>query len=166
MAAVAIVRAGLERLDDLEPLWKALQDHHAAVAPTLGGLGARTADEAWERRRKKYAAWLEDPAAFALFAEREGRPVGYALVTVGEGPQGWAAGERVADVETLSVLAEERGRGVGTQLMDAVEDELLQRGISELRLLVIAPNAEAIRFYERRGLTTVSQVMLGRIGCP
>jgi len=68
--------------------------------------------------------------------------------------------------QTLSVLAEERGRGVGTQLMDAVEDELLQRGISELRLLVIAPNAEAIRFYERRGLTTVSQVMLGRIGCP
>ena len=47
--------------------------------------------------------------------------------------------------------------------MDAVEQELVRIGVSELRLLVIAPNAEAIRFYERRGLTTVSQVMLGRV---
>lgn len=69
----------------------------------------------------------------------------------------------MADVQTLSVLADERGQGVGAELMDAVEDELLARGIRELRLVVIAPNAEAIRFYENRGLTTVSHVMIGQI---
>jgi ribosomal protein S18 acetylase RimI-like enzyme len=52
------------------------------------------------------------------------RAVGYALVTIGEGPQGWAAGDRVADVQTLSVLSVARGEGVGTLLMDAVEEEL------------------------------------------
>lgn len=162
-AELAIVRAGVERLDDLEPLWNALQEHHAAIAPTLGGLVVRTPDEAWERRRARYAAWLEDPDAFILIAEREGRPVGYALVTVTGAFEGWAAGERVADVQTLSVLTDERGRGVGARLMDAVEGELAKRGIGEYRLIVIAPNAEAIRFYERRGLATVSHVMLGRI---
>lgn len=164
MAEVAIVRAGVERLDDLEPLWKALQEHHAAVAPTLGGAAARSADESWERRREKYAKWLRDPATFFLLAERAGGPVGYAFVTIGEGSQGWAAAERVADKETLSVLPEQRGEGVGSQLMEAVEGELARLGVSELRLLVIAPNSEAIRFYERRGLATVSQVMLGRVG--
>lgn len=47
--------------------------------------------------------------------------------------------------------------------MNAVEEELVRLGVGELRLLVIAPNAEAICFYERRGLTTVSQVMTGRV---
>ncbi len=90
--------------------------------------------------------------------------MGYAFVTIGEGSQGWAGGDRVADIETLSVLPEERGEGVGSHLMDAVEGELARLGVSELRLLVIAPNTEAIRFYERRGLATVSQVMLGQVG--
>lgn len=98
MNDVRIVRAGAERLADIEPLWKGLQEHHAAVAPTLGGLEARTPEEAWERRRVKYELWLDDPDAFLLLAERDGRAVGYALVTLGEGSQGWAAGERVADV--------------------------------------------------------------------
>ena len=85
-------------------------------------------------------------------------------MTLGEGPQGWATGERVADVQTLSVLPDARGEGVGTLLMDAVEQELARGGVHELRLLVIAPNVEAIRFYEHRGLTTVSQLMMGRLG--
>lgn len=163
-ADVTIVRAGAERLDDLEPLWKVLQEHHTSVAPTLGGFEARSPDEAWTRRRAKYEKWLRDPDAFVLLAERGGRPVGYALVTVGESFQGWATGERVADVETLSVLPDVRGAGVGTLLMDAVEDALAHVGIEALQLLVVAPNAEAIRFYERRGLTMASNIMLGRVG--
>jgi alpha/beta hydrolase fold len=43
---VRIVRAGAEPLTDIEPLWKALQEHHAAVAPTLGGHEARTPEDA------------------------------------------------------------------------------------------------------------------------
>lgn len=163
MSGVRIVRAGVERLADIEPLWKALQAHHAAVAPTLAGYEARSPEDAWERRRVKYEVWLGDPDAFVLLAERDGRPVGYALVTIGEGPAGWKSGEQVADVETLSVISEARGEGVGTLLMDAVEEELIRLDVRELRLLVIAPNAEAIHFYERRGLTTVSQVMMGGV---
>jgi hypothetical protein len=42
--------------------------------------------------------------------------------------------------------------------MDAVEDELALLEVGDLRVLVVAPNAEAIRFYERRGLVKVTQV--------
>jgi len=85
-------------------------------------------------------------------------------VSLGEGPSGWDLGERVADVETLSVLPEARGRGVGTRLMDAVEAELSRLGIGAVRVLVIAANEEAVHFYERRGIVPISRVLLGRVG--
>jgi GNAT superfamily N-acetyltransferase len=85
-------------------------------------------------------------------------------VSLAEGPSGWDFGERVADVETLAVAPEARREGVGTQLMNAVERELLQLGVRALRVLVIARNHDARRFYERRGLLPISHVLLGRIG--
>ncbi len=99
-----------------------------------------------------------------MIAERSGDVVGYALVSMGESPAGWEYGERLADVETLSVLPAMRGQGIGTLLMDALEDELVRLGIAEFRVLVIAANADALRFYEHRGLTPISQVLLGRTG--
>ena len=159
---VSIVRAGAERIDDLAPLWMALQEHHAAVAPTLAGLDARSPECSWRFRREKYAAALADPDAFLLVAERSGDPVGYALVTIGESPAGWTYGERLGNVETVSVRPDAQGRGIGTRLMNAVEDELSRLGIAEFRVLVIAANDDALRFYEHRGLTTISHVLLGR----
>jgi hypothetical protein len=40
---VDIVRAGAERIPDLQPLWESLSRHHAEVAPELccPGIGAR-----------------------------------------------------------------------------------------------------------------------------
>ena len=117
-------------------------------------------------RRRRYASALEDPDAFVMVAERPAGLVGYALVSLTEGPSGWDYGERVADVETLAVAPEARGQGLGRQLMDAVERELLHLGIRAFRVLVIARNDEARRFYERRGLIPISEVLLGRVGAP
>lgn len=82
--------------------------------------------------------------------------------SLSEGPSGWDYGERVADVETLCVAAAVRRQGIGGQLMDAVERELLQLGIRAFRVLVIAANEDALQFYGRRGLVPVSQVLVGR----
>lgn len=161
---VRVVRAGAERIGELEPLWRALHDHHTAIAPTLAGYQVRPAAESWQRRRARYEVWLSDPDAFVLLAERGSTPVGYALVTLGAGLDGWDAGERVGDVQTLAVRHDARGEGVGSLLLDAVDDRLAALGVVALRLLVVAPNMDAIRFYERRGLVTASQAMLGRIG--
>lgn len=158
-----IVSAGPERLDELEPLWKALHAHHGSLAPRLAGREIRSPDEAWTLRRRQYEAWLAEPDAFCLLAVLDGRAVGYAMVTLGSGLQGWSVGPRVADLQSLSVLPEARGAGVGTRLMDAVDDALRRLGVEDLRLLVISDNQEAIHFYERRGLTTISHVMLGRV---
>lgn len=55
MTSPRIVRAGLERVDDLRPLWQSLHAHHAEVAPHLAALGGvRTPAESWGRRRALY----------------------------------------------------------------------------------------------------------------
>lgn len=161
---VRIVRAGRERIPDLEPLFGALHDHQVRVAPTLTNFENRSADEAWLRRRAKYEKWLGEPGAFVLLAEGGGRAVGYALVSLGGGYDSWHSPERIGDVHDLAVLPDARGRGIGMMLMDAVEDELRSVGVTHCRLRVIARNHDAIEFYERRGMSRVSTIFLQPIG--
>ena len=115
-------------------------------------------------RRRKYALELERAGAFVLIAECTEGPVGYAFVSLADSPSGWSYGERIAELETLSVLPHARGRGIGSKLMDEVERELANLGIQAFRVRVIEANPDALRFYERRALTPISRVLLGRIG--
>jgi len=50
--------------------------------------------------------------------------------------------------------------------MDAVEQHLSKLGVHTFRVVVIAANSDALRFYERRGLTLISHVLLGRLNHP
>lgn len=161
---VTIARAGADRIADLEPLFGALNDHQVGVAPTLADLPPRAGSDAWRRRRAKYEEWLSKPGAFLLIAEQDAHSVGYAVVSLGEGYDGWRSPERVADLHDFAVLPDVRGCGIGTMLMNAVERELLAAEVEYCRLRVIARNVDAVRFYEQRGMTVVSHIMLGRLG--
>ncbi len=163
VGGVNIVRAGAERIADLERLWVALQRHHAGLVEALPELTARSLQESWDRRRAAYEAWLAEPDAFVLIAELGGVPVGYALVRIVDGFHSFGPDERLASVETLSVLPEARGRRVGSALMDAVERELAEVGVGRLKLAVVEGNEEASRFYAGRGLSTVSRVLVGHV---
>ena len=165
MGDIRITLGDASRLDDLEPLWKALHEHHRSVASHLETVAAfRTADASWERRRTRYEAWLEDEESFLVLAERDGRAVGYALV-VGGGPEATLeTGERTATLESLVLLPDERGSGLGTALMEAVDEELRRRGVNETLLAVMEGNENALRFYERRGYVRYLTFMIGRPG--
>jgi ribosomal protein S18 acetylase RimI-like enzyme len=151
---VAVRRLDLAELDRIEPLWSALRLHHAAIAPGFG-LPRERADS-WLRRRGEYERWLEEPGAFALVAEGSREPLGYAMVHTRRGSPTWPLSEPAAELETLSVLPSERGRGIGSALLDAVQTELAASGITALSLLVVAGNDEALGFYERHGFGTAA----------
>jgi ribosomal protein S18 acetylase RimI-like enzyme len=149
---VSIATGGVDRLDDLRPLWLALHEHHRSVSR----LPLVEDDElSWRRRRERYRRWLERGEAFLLIAERQGSaPVGYALARLDDEPDDtWSADGAIAELYSLSVAPEARGRGVGTALLDAVDAELEQRGVSALAVAVMVGNDAARRLYERRGLT-------------
>jgi ribosomal protein S18 acetylase RimI-like enzyme len=146
---ISVLRPSAERLDELEPLWRALYEHHAELARGISPV--RPYPETWRRRRATYERWLSADEAVLLLAERDGRAVGYAMVRVGEGPTTWALGERSVTIETLSVLPDERGGGVGHALMNAVEEYAREVGAELLDVGVAHTNDRARRFYEREG---------------
>lgn len=152
MSEPNVRRIDIPELGLIEPLWNSLREHHAKVTPDLGEPRPRA--ESWRRRRSEYEAWLEDGDAFVLLAERSGVGVGYAMVHVRSGSPTWPLGERAGEIETLSVLPEERGQGTGSALLEAVRVELSAEGIRELSLHVMHTNSDAMRFYERHGFET------------
>lgn len=153
-----------ENLDALEPLWNALQLHHAEVTPQLDPQTRKRDDlgEAWRIRRGKYERWLADPETFFVVAEDKGGPLGYALVTVGPPYASWETGERIAELETLSVLPERRGEGVGAMLVEAVWSRLGERGVEDMAITTTRTNVGAHRFYERQGFGQAFVVYHGR----
>ena len=164
MTEIGILRAGAERIDDVEPLWHAMHQHHRAVAGHLAAVAPfRSDDESWVRRRAFYERPLAQPDSFFLLAERDGRPVGYAAVAVGGTEASLVVGERVASLESLSVLPEERGQGLGRRLMDAVFEELRRLDVEEISLAVMEGNDDAWRFYERLKLVPYLRLTIGRV---
>lgn len=154
MVEVVIVDVPPDRLDELEPLWRALYDHHNGVTPHLGDR-SRPFELAWRSRRETEGRWLQaEPDSFVIAARDAERIVGYAFVRVRGGAgfaESWSVADPLADLATLSVLPEFRGHGIGSALMDAVEARLAEMGIADLAITVIATNTGAIPFYERRG---------------
>ena len=158
------MRAGAERIPDLQPLWESLSRHHAEVAPELSLLGeVRSGADSWALRRALYEEWLAQPDAFVLIAELDSEPVGYAVVELRGPEETWATGDRVAQLETLAVLPEHRGRGIGTALVERFYEELRRIGVGHFVVGVIASNADAVRFYERLGLTKFIVDYAGRV---
>jgi len=144
----------VHQLHALEPLWNALQEHHSVLTPNLGGGAAkRELADSWQRRRAKYERWLQDPEAFFIVAEDHGHPIGYAFVTVGPGYAGWNTGDRLAELETLSVLPEHRGGGVGAALLESARERLAEMGVEDLVITALKTNVDSHRFYERHGFT-------------
>lgn len=153
----------VEEIDAVEPLWNALQEHHARVTPELDPrTPKRELGDAWRLRRSKYVRWLEDPDTFFIVAEDEGRPIGYAFVTVGPGYASWKTGERAGELETLSVLPERRGSGVGAALIEAAWHRLGELGIDDMAITTTKTNVDSHRFYEREGFSQAFVVYHGK----
>ena len=156
--------AGTERLDEVRELWLELHHHHQAVVHTVPLV--QDDELSWRRRRALYAERLDAGTGFLVLATDADAVVGYALVCIEEGPDDtFPVGERYAELYSLSVTARQRGRGIGTQLLDSVDQELARRSVADLKVAVMVGNADAQRLYERRGLRP-AETVLYRFGSP
>jgi ribosomal protein S18 acetylase RimI-like enzyme len=147
MAEISV--AGSDRLDELRALWLELHHHHQRVARVPPTADDRTS---WTVRRAGYVGILEAGGVLLVAEDGEGL-AGYALLKFHDGPDdSWDLGNRYAEVWTLVVAERARGRGIGSALLDAIDEQLAQRGIRGLTIGAMAGNDDAIRLYERRGL--------------
>jgi ribosomal protein S18 acetylase RimI-like enzyme len=141
-------------LDLLGPLWVAVHHQHAVAMPQLAPYVSD--DETWRVRRKLYEELLAKPHTLLLLAFVGETAVGYGLahvMAVDDSwiPDTWVTGERIGEIESLSVLPQYRGSGLGSEFIDRLEQHLHDVGCKDLILGALPGNADAIRLYERRG---------------
>lgn len=145
---------------EVETLCRELHHHHGLIAPSMAGLPLRSADDCWERKRRDYEQWLrEEDGSFVLLATEREAIIGFALIRIVGGYQGWASENQVAMLEALTVLDGHRGRGVGGSLMNEIFKHLGIRGVTQMRVQLIDANVKAKIFYEKHGFTTVINEM-------
>lgn len=149
------IRAGgAEDLDLVGPLWVAVHHRHAETMPELAPYVSDA--ETWRVRRALYEELLAKPDTLLLIAVVDDAVAGYRLahvLPVDETwiPDTWATGPRIGEIESLSVLSQYRGGGMGSELLRRLEEHLAAQGVEDLMLGALAGNHDAIRLYERRG---------------
>ncbi len=87
-------------------------------------------------------------AALYVATDDDGEPLGYALVELVDGH---------AHLEQISVVPEAGGRGIGTELLDAVVDWARARGDAEVTLTTFRDVAFNAPLYAKRGFHVVDE---------
>lgn len=160
---VQVVVGDERRVSFLEEIFLSMHHAHREVSP----IGLTEPDElAWRERQATYASFFATGRAHLLVAEVAGRPVGYALAVERDSSNDtFPLGPTAAELYTLAVLPAHRGQGVATALLDALDERLAGRAITNLTVAVLAGNERALRFYARRGLVA-GEVVLYRVAAP
>ena len=151
-------------VDRVAHLFRELVEFHGEVVE--GAWPVRSGEDAWAHRRGQYLEWLGDGTArmlAAVPAEGEGEPLGYAVLSVKRSMASWDVGSRVGELETLAVAAESRGRGIGTQLIEACQERLRAEGITHWSVGVVEANEGATRLYERAGFKPFYRNLMARL---
>jgi len=143
---------GAERFAAIADLWAQQRLHHIAVtthfraqmeAPSFA---ARC--RAIERRTADGALRVD-----TVTIEPEGPSVGYCITSLDGSGNG--------EIQSLFVIAEHRGRGLGSGLLTRALDWLRERGAQRITAGVAAGNERVLDLYARHGLhprTTILEV--------
>ena len=121
----------------LRPLAESDLDRVLELEPVLFGAGAWSA--------QVYREELAHPGRYYVAAEQDGVLVGYAGIALGED----------AEVMTVGVAPEYRGRGLGGALLTDLLDRARQARARRVFLEVRAGNETAQRLYERAGFRAI-----------
>jgi ribosomal protein S18 acetylase RimI-like enzyme len=154
MEDVSISRRSAADIPRLEPLWVAVHHQHVASMPELAPYVSDAVT--WSERRALYEELFRKPDTFLYLALADEELVGYALVHVTPSSGTWVAdtwvtGDRIAELESISVLPEHRGKGIGSMLVDACHGAIETLGVKDVIVGLLPGNEGARRLYERHG---------------
>lgn len=156
--AISVDLGGTELLPELQPLWEALFDHRSAGGQS--GLPVQQREDTWELRLAHYHRIFERQPAFVLLARQGERPVGYALAYADDPIEEVSDGP-VVTIETLIVLAEMRGQGLGGWLLEEAEAEGIDQWGAEVSAIEVpSGDASAEAFYARAGFVERGETWL------
>lgn len=126
------------------PRFIALRRRIEQEAKYLSVSGNERTDSLWKTLAKMF---INRRRVCTLVAYDDKEMVGYAWMVLAR----FQKFRGNAYIATVSVLAERRGQGIGTRLMDALERCARGRKMRRLELEVFAGNTRAVALYERLG---------------
>jgi ribosomal protein S18 acetylase RimI-like enzyme len=135
----------------LRDLWLELHEHHRRIA--AGPVPFASDDASWDAQRPKCVRAAEEGVLLRIGPAGAPRAMASALIDR-DNPlwnDTWVTGRDVADIDVLSVTAAARGQGLGSLLLDAVDERLAALGVLDQVIGTLASNSDAARLYERRG---------------
>jgi ribosomal protein S18 acetylase RimI-like enzyme len=140
----------------LEPLWVAVHHQHQQAMPALAPYV--TDADTWRERRALYQQLFTEHDPVLLLGRHDDQVVGYGLgytmpVTGTWLADTWTTGARIGEIESLSVLPEYRGQGLGSKLLEQLHERLQEQGASDFIIGALPGNKHAIRLYQRHGYT-------------
>jgi ribosomal protein S18 acetylase RimI-like enzyme len=144
-------------VDRLQPLWLLLHHHHQELLPHEAPYVDD--DTSWAARRSLYVELLAKPETVLIVAVvGDDVAIGYGLAHVMEVGETWVADTwktalRIGEIESLGVVPEWRGRGIGSRLLNALMSRLADIGVEDL-VLGVVPGNRSITLYERFGFRT------------
>jgi ribosomal protein S18 acetylase RimI-like enzyme len=129
----------------------AIADEIRAMVP--GGFGTPEQDST-SGATGRFRDMLDDPDYTVLLAEENGR-----IVALGSGFRE-DNGDTVLEgpfmtIEFVEVDPAYRGRGIGSQLVAALENDARSRGLERIDLIVLRNNEPACKLYDKLGYDTL-----------
>ena len=115
--------------------------------------GITIADDVLEAALRRL---LADPSLGGVWLVETDRVIGHAVVTYGYDLE-W--GGRDSYLTEIWIDLEQRGRGIGTAVLELIKQELRERDVRALHLEVRADNP-ALRLYERAGFEPSTRVAM------
>lgn len=104
--------------------------------------------------------FAEHPKAFALIAERDGGPVGFALYFFNYST---FLGKHGLYLEDLYVRESERGKGAGKALLSRLAEIALENDCGRMEWWVLDWNAPSIAFYKSLGAVAMDEWTVYRL---
>ncbi len=126
-------------------------EHYLASSQAYGDLGLAGLNNALD-------IFLEHPElGFVWMAYDEDGIAGICVVGYGIST---SMGSVVAKLDDVSVKADRRGKGVGTEMLQLLKEQLRREAVTRIDVAVHLQNPEARRFYEKIGFVALNEERL------
>jgi ribosomal protein S18 acetylase RimI-like enzyme len=133
------IQGGIELLDQVKPLWEQLNRHHELNASHHR---SHFSHFTFEKRKKGLLEKRESHAFFIEIIRSGGDAVAYCIST---------SDGRKGEVESIFIEKDQRGEGLGDQLMKNAMMWMDAQGAQDRVIMVAAGNEQVWPFYERYG---------------
>lgn len=129
-------------LELIKPLWERLRDHHISLSPHFSVQIARNTFEVRSKELREKAIQGQVKIILAQEAETK-KLIGYCISSIDREGQG--------EIDSIYIMDDFRGKGVGNILMERTLKWLENQGIINICISVLFGNEQVIKFYEKYG---------------